>query len=161
MEKKNISRRDFFSYSAMLGAGVVGSSALLSSCTGEKKTGLTPLRQPGEYYVPELPDKAIEGTELKVGLIGCGGRGSGAVENLLEAADGIIVAALGDVFEDRLNGVKNMLKDKHNQVVPDEACFVGFDAYQKVIDTSRIPSHPIPVCRGEGCTLLPGETRSR
>ena len=135
MENKNISRRDFFSYSAMIGAGVVGSSALLSSCAGgEKKTGLIPLRQPGEYYVPELPDKAIEGKELRVGLVGCGGRGSGAIQNLLEAADGIVVAALGDVFEDRLNGVKNMLKENHNQAVPDEACFVGFDAYQKVID---------------------------
>ncbi|MBR4381234.1 MAG: Gfo/Idh/MocA family oxidoreductase [Bacteroidaceae bacterium] len=135
MEKKNISRRQFFSYSAMLGAGVVCSSSLLTSCSGEKKTGLTPLRQPGEYYVPELPDKAIDGKELKVGLIGCGGRGSGAIVNLLEAASGIIVTALGDVFADRLNSVKNMLKEKHNQVVPDAACFVGFDAYQKVIDS--------------------------
>ena len=55
--------------------------------------------------------------------------------NLLEAADGITVTALGDVFADRLNNVKDMLKEKHNQVVPDEACFVGFDAYQKVIDS--------------------------
>ena len=111
MEKKNISRRQFFSYSAMLGAGVVCSSSLLTSCSGEKKNGLTPLRQPGEYYVPELPDKAIDGVELKVGLIGCGGRGSGAIVNLLEAANGITVAALGDVFVDRLNTVKDMLKE--------------------------------------------------
>lgn len=133
MANKDISRRDFFSYSAMLGAGTIAGASLLASC-GDKKDKLTPLRQPGEYYIPELPDKAIEGRELKVGLVGCGGRGSGAVENLLEAADGITVVALGDVFEDRLNGVKNMLKDKYNQVVADENCFVGFEAYKEVID---------------------------
>ena len=92
------------------------------------------MRKAGEYYLPELPDKAIEGKEIKVGLVGCGGRGSGAVNDLLEAADGIKVVALGDVFKDRLDDVKKMLAEKHNQVVPEDACFVGFDAYQKVID---------------------------
>ena len=136
MGKNKISRRAFFTYSAALGAtGMIGSSSILTSCAGGEKSGAqTPLKKPGEYYIPELPDKAIEGRELKVGLVGCGGRGSGAIENLLEAADGIVVTALGDVFADRLNNVKNMLAEKHGQQVPDEACFIGFDAYQKVID---------------------------
>ncbi|WP_315352360.1 Gfo/Idh/MocA family oxidoreductase [Phocaeicola abscessus] len=136
MGKNKISRRSFFSYSAMLGAsGMISSSSILSSCTGkERGSANTPLKQPGEYYVPELPDKAVEGKALKVGLVGCGGRGSGAVENLLEAADGITVVALGDVFSDRLESVKKMLAEKYDQKVPDEGCFVGFDAYQKVID---------------------------
>ncbi|MGP1476799.1 MAG: Gfo/Idh/MocA family protein [Phocaeicola sp.] len=137
MGKNKISRRAFFSYSAMLGAsGMIGSSSILTSCAGkEKGSENTPLKQPGEYYIPELPDKAIDGKELKVGLVGCGGRGSGAVENVLEAADGIKITALGDVFSDRVENVKKMLSEKHNQNVPDEACFVGFDAYQKVIDS--------------------------
>lgn len=136
MGKNKISRRSFFSYSAMLGAsGMISSSSILSSCTGKERGSVnTPLKQPGEYYVPELPDKAVEGKALKVGLVGCGGRGSGAVENLLEAADGITVVALGDVFSDRLESVKKMLAEKYDQKVPDEGCFVGFDAYQKVID---------------------------
>ena len=114
---------------------MISSSSILSSCTGkERGSANTPLKQPGEYYVPELPDKAVEGKALKVGLVGCGGRGSGAVENLLEAADGITVVALGDVFSDRLESVKKMLAEKYDQKVPDEGCFVGFDAYQKVID---------------------------
>ena len=137
MGKKKITRRDFFSYSAMLGAtGMIGSSSILSSCTGKDKGPVyTPLKQPGEYYVPELPDKAIEGKPLKVGMVGCGGRGSGAIVNLLEAADGITVVALGDVFADRLENVRKMLAEKHNQNVPAENCFVGFDAYKKVIDS--------------------------
>ena len=133
MAKKDITRRDFFSYSAMLGAGAVAGTAMLASC-GDKKDKLTPLRQPGEYYIPEMPDKAIEGRELRVGLVGCGGRGTGAVENLLEAADGIVVAALGDVFEDRIEKERNHLKKKYDIDVPEEACFTGFDAYKKVID---------------------------
>ena len=121
-------RREFLSYSAVLGAaGALG----LASCS--KKETVTPLREPGTYYVPELPDKAIEGRELKVGLVGCGGRGSGAIQNLLDAADGIKVVALGDVFQDRIDDVKAKLAER-GQVVPAENCFLGFDAYKKVID---------------------------
>lgn len=135
MDSKKIGRRQFLSKSAALGmTTVVGSSALLSSCA-PKGNALVPLKAKGEYYIPELPDKAIDGKELKVGLIGCGGRGSGAIVNLLTAANGIKVVALGDTFADRLNNVKNMLKEKHNQDVPDAACFVGFDAYKQVIDS--------------------------
>ena len=100
-------RRSFLGRSAKIGVGLVGGSVLLSACaSGDKSGKMTPLRQPGEYYVPELPDKAIDGKELKVGVIGCGGRGSGAVEDLLNAADGIKVTALGDVFADRLTGLE-------------------------------------------------------
>ncbi len=128
MSDNKMGRREFLSYSAILGAaGVVG----LTSCSSKDK--LVPLRQPGEYYVPELPDKAIAGKELKVGLVGCGGRGTGAIGNLLEAADGIKVVALGDVFQDRIKNVVKCLHDS-GQDVPAENCFVGFDAYKKVID---------------------------
>jgi predicted dehydrogenase len=53
----------------------------------------------------------------------------------LEAANGIKVHALGDTFADRLEGLKKNLKEKRNQDVPAENCFIGFDAYQKVIDS--------------------------
>ena len=75
MENKEINRRQFLTYSAMAGAAVAV-PAILSGC--KKGNEMTPLRAEGEYYVPELPDKAIEGKELKAGVIGCGGRGSGA-----------------------------------------------------------------------------------
>jgi predicted dehydrogenase len=126
-----ISRRNFLSYSAALGAtGLLGSS-LITSC----KRGLTPLREEGSYYVPDLMDKAIDGKPLKVGVIGCGGRGSGAVYNLLDAANGITVAALGDTYEDRLNSLRDSLEKDKKQVVPKDKCFIGFDAYKKVIDS--------------------------
>ncbi len=129
-------RRSFLGRSAKIGVGLVGGSVLLSACAGGKNSDkATPLRQPGEYYVPELPDKAIDGKELKVGVIGCGGRGSGAVNDLIAAADGIKVTALGDVFADRLNGLRENIKNKHNQEIPEDHCFIGFDAYKQVIDS--------------------------
>jgi len=133
MKKEGMSRRSFLTGAATVGAAAVAAPALLASCSGKGK--LTPLKKEGEYYVPELPDKAIEGRELKVGLIGCGGRGSGAIINLLDAADGIKVTALGDVFEDRLNDVRNRLINERGQEVPQENCFIGFDAYKQVIDS--------------------------
>ena len=133
-----MSRKDFLSLSAIAGVStLVGSSTLMTSC-GEKGPVYTPLKQPGEYYVPVLNDKADDGKELKAGVIGCGGRGSGAIYNLLAAANGIKVTALGDTFADRIfheqHGLKNKLA-KNGQVVADENCFVGFDAYKKVIDS--------------------------
>ena len=133
MEKTKMNRRDFLQRSTILGVGgIVGVSALASACKGPK---YVPLRNPEDYYIPELPDKAIQGREIKVGVIGCGGRGSGAIQNLFDAADGIRLTALGDVFPDRLEGLRKMAAEKLGQEVPDENCFIGFDAYQKVIDS--------------------------
>ena len=73
MDEK-IGRREFLRNSAMLGIGGLAGTALLSSC--KKGSSLEPLREPGSYYVPELPDKAVDGRKLKVGLVGCGGRGT-------------------------------------------------------------------------------------
>ena len=135
MKEIKMDRREFLTKSSVLGAaGVVGASSLLSAC-GQGKAKLTPLRNPEEYYVPDLMDKAIDGRELKVGLVGCGGRGNGALGNLLDAADGIKVAALGDVFPDRIENVRKTLREKRNIEVPDECIFTGFDAYRKVIDS--------------------------
>ena len=128
-----MNRRDYLQRSTILGVGgIVGVSALASACKGPK---YVPLRKPEEYYIPELPDKAAPGREIKVGVIGCGGRGSGAIQNLFDAADGIRLTALGDVFPDRLEGLRKMAAEKLGQEVPDENCFIGFDAYQKVIDS--------------------------
>ena len=133
MEKNKMNRRDFLQRSTILGVGgIVGVSALASACKGPK---YVPLRKPEEYYIPELPDKAAPGREIKVGVIGCGGRGSGAIQNLFDAADGIRLTTLGDVFPDRLEGLRKMAAEKLGQEVPDENCFIGFDAYQKVIDS--------------------------
>ena len=74
---------------------------------------------------------------IKVGLIGCGGRGSGAAANAMNAGPDIRLVAMGDVFEDRLQGARERLKKMNPKqaIVADDQCFIGFDAYQKVIQS--------------------------
>ncbi len=76
---------------------------------------------------------------VKVGVIGCGGRGTGAAVDCLAADPGIQITAMGDVFSDRLTSARNELLGqeelKSRVDVPDDRCFTGFDAYRKVIDS--------------------------
>ncbi|GHT22717.1 dehydrogenase [Bacteroidia bacterium] len=132
-----VNRRDFLSSAALAGVGTLGGGALLSSCGGGAGTpALIPLLSQDKWNIPaSLPDKAKDGVPLKAGVIGCGGRGSGAAVNFLNAGPNLSVTALGDVFADRIASCNKNLKDKFNAEVPADKCFVGFDAYQKVIDS--------------------------
>jgi myo-inositol 2-dehydrogenase/D-chiro-inositol 1-dehydrogenase len=87
----------------------------------------------GAFGVTGLPKDTI----LKVGLIGCGGRGTGAAFQALEADPNVILTAMGDVFEDRLEGAyKALVKVKKDKVKVDKKNkFIGFDAYLKVIES--------------------------
>ncbi len=80
---------------------------------------------------------AAGGDTLKVGLIGCGGRGSGAAVNALNADQGAKLVAMADVFEDKVLGARDrIMKQKPGQVdVDDDRCFADFDGYQKVIQS--------------------------
>jgi predicted dehydrogenase len=70
--------------------------------------------------------------KIRTGVIGCGGRGSGAVGNHMDAAKiagaNVELVAAGDMFPDKLDGMKKKWK------VPENTCFSGFDAYKQVID---------------------------
>lgn len=75
--------------------------------------------------------------EIKVGLIGCGGRGSGACSQALSTKqEGVKLYAMADAFKDRLDGARSNLSTKHPEKVdvPEERQFVGPDAYKKVIE---------------------------
>lgn len=142
--KKEISRRSFLKSSAMAGAvgaiGTGGAAAVLSSCGGGSASGESagaskPLKAPGSYYVPNLVDLANDGQELKAGVIGCGGRGSGAAFDFLNAANGVTIAALGDTFKDRVDDTAAKLKADKGIDIPAEKRFVGLDAYKQVIDS--------------------------
>ena len=141
MKKENsISRRSFLKSSAMAGAlGAIGTgsaASVLTSCDGgSKANALKPLKEPGTYYVPELPDLATDGQELKAGVIGCGGRGSGAAFNFLNAANGVTIVALGDTFQERVDELADKLKKDKNIDIPADKRFVGLDAYKQVIDS--------------------------
>jgi len=71
---------------------------------------------------------------LKVALVGCGGRGSGAAGQALSGDNYVQLAAMGDVFPDRLETALNNLKAAHGGKVdvPDAQKFIGFDAIDKI-----------------------------
>lgn len=82
---------------------------------------------------------------IRVGLVGCGGRGTGAAHNVLHAAPNVVVTAVGDAFEGqakgcqgRLNGIAKddaKVKELGNKVdLPNDRVFWGLDAYKKVIN---------------------------
>jgi predicted dehydrogenase len=80
---------------------------------------------------------ADEGDIIKVGLIGCGGRGTGAAIDALHADPQAKLVAMGDVFLDRAQtSLANLKanKDVGDRVVADEYVFSGFDAYKQVVD---------------------------
>ncbi len=86
---------------------------------------------------------------IKVGLIGCGSRGTGATADVLDAAPNVKLVAMGDVFPDRIESSLGRLRRRSAPFsrfiptdvisegldVPKERQFVGFDAYQRVIDS--------------------------
>lgn len=78
---------------------------------------------------------------LKIGLIGCGGRGGGAVLDCLTGNDNVKIVALADVFEDKLKDKRrDMERNDNPKIKPkvdikDDMCFVGLDAYEKLLKT--------------------------
>jgi predicted dehydrogenase len=110
------SRRQFLAQSA----GVVAGSVL---------TGVT---LSGAY--------AGEDNTIRLALVGCGGRGSGAVGDALSSSTGPTrLVAMADIFEDRLTRSYKALSEQFGQRidVPADRRFVGFDAYRKAIDCLR------------------------
>lgn len=76
---------------------------------------------------------------IRVGWVGCGGRGAGAMVNALTADKNVKLVAMGDAFKDKLEASLAELrkKEKFKDLidVPPEKQFVGFDAYKQVIDS--------------------------
>lgn len=125
MKNSGISRRNFLTAAATVGTAGVILPSFITSCAGEAKK---------VAVVPTFLDQAPDGPVLKAGLIGCGGRGTGAAINFLSAGPNLQIVALGDTFQDRVDSCRaEILKEKGQEVALDK-CFVGFDAYQKVID---------------------------
>jgi predicted dehydrogenase len=72
---------------------------------------------------------------LKLALVGCGGRGSGAASQALSTEGSVKLVAMGDAFRDRLDSSYENLKTAHKDRVdvPEDNKFVGFDAYKQAI----------------------------
>ncbi len=121
--KKNSSRRTF-----------ITQAGALAAATSLVRAADTPAVHPGE-------DNTI-----RIALVGCGGRGSGAAVDALSVANGPVqLVAMADVFEsnieNKVEALKNLGKlqgqDAPKVDVPKDRRFVGFDAYKKAIDCLR------------------------
>ncbi len=87
-----------------------------------------------------IPNAHAAGSDvLRVGLIGCGGRGTGAASQALAADSNVQLVAMADAFEDRLEQsletLRNDRKVAAKVTVPAEHRFVGFQAYQQLLDS--------------------------
>jgi len=78
---------------------------------------------------------------LKVGLLGCGNRGSGAAAQMLQGNENVKLVALADVFQDKVD-MRRKQFEKHGDErvrskvdIDDGHCFVGLDAYDKILET--------------------------
>jgi myo-inositol 2-dehydrogenase/D-chiro-inositol 1-dehydrogenase len=83
---------------------------------------------------------AASGDTIKVGLIGCGGRGSGAAMQALKVDGPVEITAVADAFANNahnaVNGLKKQFEKNPERVkVTEDTIFTGFDAYKKVIDS--------------------------
>src|SRR5256885_625913 len=112
MQKESVSRRNF------LATSVGGATAF-------------------QIIRPELV-RGQGKPKLKAGLIGCGGRGTQAIENILTGCDNVEIVALADVFEDRMEEAIRTTRNLRPELsgrfkVDAEHRFLGFDAYKKVI----------------------------
>jgi predicted dehydrogenase len=113
MTTKNTSRREFLKDTGRIAAA----GALTASIASR---------------VYAAPDNTI-----KIVLIGCGGRGTGAADNAMSVKRGPVkLVAMADIFEQRLSSSYNHLKKIHGDLVdvPEDRKFLGFDAYKKAMD---------------------------
>jgi len=80
---------------------------------------------------------AAQNNTIKLALVGCGGRGTGAASNALSVKNGPIrLVAMADVFDDRIARSYKGLTERHPEQVdvPEDRRFIGFDAYRKAMD---------------------------
>jgi predicted dehydrogenase len=114
LNKDNFTRRDFVKTSALVAGGILTSLSVESSAYGA-------------------------GNEvIKIALVGCGGRGTGAAVQALKTKQNVRLVAMADAFQDRLNDSftniqKSLANQKDKIAVPDANKFVGFDGYKKAI----------------------------
>ena len=113
-KSKSNSRRDFI---------ITGSSLVAGGVTTGLVGGQLNLARAAHPYGQD---------EIKIGLVGCGGRGTGAAVQALNTTSGPVkIVAMGDVFADRLQSSYRTINSQHADKcdVPEERRFIGLDSY--------------------------------
>jgi predicted dehydrogenase len=112
-------RREFMKTTA-----VAAAASWVAGCAATGQRGAAPGILHDEHKVERL----------RVGVIGCGGRGTGAARDAVAADSGVVIVALGDVFQDRLDECrKNLAELGERAPISDGACFTGFQCCEGVL----------------------------
>jgi myo-inositol 2-dehydrogenase / D-chiro-inositol 1-dehydrogenase len=106
---QGVTRRDFVKHSALAASAVTAVNVLGSS-------------------------ESRAAAPIKVGVIGCGGRGKAAAEDAIRASEGVKITALADIFPYQIELARKRLAKSEQQVSPDH-CFTGFDGYKELLKT--------------------------
>lgn len=130
-------RRDFLTNSALLGATAI-LPATVASCSNNNNKGAEKKLSNEELGMFSFVNIAPDGDPLKAALIGCGDRGTGAASQFLESGPNVSIVALADLFSDRMDTCRKILADKFNNTVEDGRCFLGFEAYKKILELPDI-----------------------
>jgi len=130
-------RRDFLTNSALLGATAIMPAAV-TSCSNDNNKGTEKKLSNEELGMFSFVNIAPDGDPLKAALIGCGDRGTGAASQFLESGPNVSIVALADLFSDRMDTCRKILADKFNNNVEDSRCFLGFEAYKKILELPDI-----------------------
>ena len=119
MKKNNLTRRNFVKNSTLLITGVLSTGATVEAMANVNRE-----------------------KKLKLALVGCGGRGSGAAVQALTADENVKLVAMADAFADRieksLKGIKEHFDGEKKIIVKEKNRFVGFNAYKKAIDLADV-----------------------
>jgi len=112
-------RREFIKLTSL---AIAGSMLPLSACRTQQELAIAPA------FAPDY--------KIKVGLIGCGGRGTGAANQALNADPNVELVAMADIFKDQIENSLTVLGQIHSDKlnVPEERQFVGFDSYKKLLN---------------------------
>jgi len=112
-------RREFIKLTSL---AIAGSMLPLSACRTQQELAIAPAFA-SDY-------------KIKVGLIGCGGRGTGAANQALNADPNVELVAMADIFQDQIENSLTVLGQIHSDKmnVPQERQFVGFDSYKKLLN---------------------------
>lgn len=135
----NVSRRDFLRGTAAVAAGAAALSGGCAAPGSIAANALHPAKEADEASTSVALTHSARGAKLegkiRVGLIGCGGRGRGAALDALGADPEVEIVALGDVFRDRVNEARGFLNEKagERQKITDATCFDGLDNYKQVL----------------------------
>lgn len=110
----------------------------ISSNRTSRRSFLKTTAATGGVLAASLGARAYAGAfeEVRVALIGCGGRGTGAAAQALSTSGPVKLVAMADAFRNRLDSSLERLKRAHPEQVdvPEDRQFVGLDAYRKAID---------------------------